>query len=169
MSFVKVNEVLADGSTTVLLDGIDSNEVYYFTGTGIKADTTTQHGIIRLHDGTSALTTGYVSGSGHQRRHDAASNVFTMSGSYIHYAWHHAMPSDATGNVEGWLYGLYDASVAAYVATRCTNRYSTNTQLGSLTASSNNTATSFTGIEFDNTTSVNITEGKFKLYRFVGS
>lgn len=177
---VEVNKVIADGSgTSVLLDGIDSNDIYYFTVTGATHNhTTTDDGLIHAHDGTANVTTNYQ-GVSHGWRSDTTDSILDMSSSSNSWRYGWGWSTLGTGatsitapdhaNADGYLFNFYDGSIYSYMKTRFANGYNGGiVMLGGNTSAANTNLAQYTGISFSWGGGYNIT-GEFTLFRLLES
>ena len=118
MSLVKINEVTADNQANVLLDGITSNEIYYYTFSGVSHVTNNTQGIIRMHDGSSADETAVYSATTVRYRSDAAPTKIDSTNTGFHNAYASALGNAANQGTQtsgyGYLFDLYDASKFSY-------------------------------------------------------
>lgn len=164
-ALVLVNTVQANGTNSVVLDGIDTNDVYFFTGTGIKADGYVSYGWIRAWDGSAPVTTNYTN-SQFAIRSDSADTVLTSVVDKLTYGWAWVMSAGTSVNVVGHLFNFYNATGWSWIKSHFVDVYNSTNALGVNSSSQITNAASYTGITFiADDPAVNITDGEFKLYR----
>ena len=177
---VEVNKVVADGTgTSVLLDGIDSNNIYYYTVAGGTHDASgLQDGVIHAHDGSANVTTNYE-GVSHGWRSDTTDSILDMSGSsdkwLYGFAWSilgtagTSITAPDHAHAEGYLFNFYDASEWSYIKGRFANSHNGGPTMlgGNLAGAVKNTA-QYTGISFSWAGGENIS-GEFTLFKLLES
>jgi hypothetical protein len=167
---VQVNKVIADGtSTSVLLDGIDSDNIYYYTFAGVKHDDTLdRNGIIHAHDGTSNVTTNYQ-GRCHGWRSDTTDSILDMSASanewLYGFAW--SISAGRVTNGDGYLFNFNDALEYSYIKSRFANQFSTNTMLGGNGGGVVKNTAQYSGISFSYSGGVANITGEFTLFKLL--
>tara|TARA_B100000131_G_scaffold270259_1_gene269993 strand:+ start:462 stop:1007 length:546 start_codon:yes stop_codon:yes gene_type:complete len=177
---VEVKKVIADGtSASVLLDGIDSNDIYYYTVTGATHDGSgLTDSVMFAHDGSSKVTTQYQ-GVSHGWRSDTTDSILNMSASAN--MWQYAFGWSALGTAstsitapdqchgDGYLFNFYNASLYSYMKGRFANSHNGSAvMLGGNTAAVNKHTAQHTGVMFEWTSGDNIT-GEFTLFKLLES
>lgn len=174
MSLIKINEVTANNQANVVLDGISSNEIYYYTFHGVMHDTNAIGGRIRMHDGSSGIDAAVYSNTNIGWRTNGAPSVNHSTNTAFHnsYAWAmgNAVNQGAQANGYGYLFDLYDASKHSYVKGNFVGGGydSRNRGYGGSFGGVVTTTVQYTGIQFD-PASGNIKQGVFSLYCLKGS
>lgn len=174
MSLVKINEVTANNQANVLLDGITSNEIYYYTFSGVSHVDNNTNGIIRMHDGSSAIDATVYSATIVRLRSDAAPDKIDSTNTGFHNSYASALGNAANQGTQtngyGYLFDLYDASKYSYLKGNFVNaQFQSRNRVysGSLGGVVKTTA-QYTGIQFVPSTG-NINKGVFSLYCLKGS
>ena len=177
---VQVKKVIADGtSASVLLDGIDSNDIYYYTVVGATHDgSSLTDGVIHAHDGSANITTQYQ-GVCHGWRSDTTDSILNMSSSanqwLYGFGWSllgtasTSITAPDTANGEGYLFNFYNASTYSYLKGRFANAHNGGAvMLGGNIGAANKNSAQYTGISFSWSSGDNIA-GEFTLFKLLES
>lgn len=175
---VECKKVIADGTgTSVLLDGIDSNLIYYYTVVNATHDGSgLQDGVIHAHDGSSNITTQYQ-GVSHGWRSDTTDSILNMSASANKWQYGFAWSAIGSGSgtedapdhcqSDGYLFNFYNASLYSYLKGRFANTHNQgNVMLGGNVAAVNKNTAQYTGISFSWAGGENIS-GEFTLFKLL--